>query len=249
MVVCIDELDSFERRGLAGRDAFDSSFDTVIHTRRLTLDESLDVIRARATGFPPIVAMLCHAWSGGLARDLLRSARAAVELQRRTPLTPLSIDTIIAALVFDDLAGAISASMRSLDPGDGQVDALWALQQALDTARDGDGDRAMEAATAIEGLTSPVLKALHSKARLGLSLLRLARVARTLPNYWVEDGPALPEVRKAADDHATAVAALNEPAPVHESAVRKAVRDFDRLPAPNGHQGHPAPAAATIQAT
>ncbi|WP_410631702.1 P-loop NTPase fold protein [Amycolatopsis sp. cmx-4-83] len=250
VTVSTDALDSFERRGLAGRDAFDSAFDTVIHTRRLTLDESLDVIRARATGFPPIVAMLCHAWSGGLARDLLRSARAAVELQRRTPLTPLSIDTITAALVFDDLTGAISASMRSLDPGDDQIDTLWALQQALDTARDGDLDRALRAVAAFDGLQAPVLKALHSKAKVGLSLLRLAQVARSLPHYWVDDGSALQGVRKAAGEHANAIAALNEPAPVHESAVRKAIRDFDPLvlaaqASPDGREEKPTAAGRT----
>jgi hypothetical protein len=228
VTVSTDALDSFEQRGLAGRDVFDSAFDTVVHTRWLTLDESLDVVKARATGFPPIVAMLCHAWSGGLARDLLRAARAAVELQRRDPRQPLSVAEIVTDLVLDDLDRAVRASMRSLAADDKQLDDLWALQQALTTAR------VFKSATSdvtnkIETVSfeMPALQALHAKVRLGLSILGVAQAATSLPNYWVEDGKAIRNLRQAAINHAAAIRVLGEPIPVHESAVQKAIGQFD----------------------
>ncbi|MGW5748747.1 P-loop NTPase fold protein [Amycolatopsis sp. NPDC003861] len=229
VTVSTDALDSFERRGLAGRDAFDSAFDTVVHTRRLELDESLDIVRARATGFPPIVAMLCHAWSGGLPRDLLRTARAAVELQRRNSKAPLSIDTIFATVVLDDLEAAVRASMRTLDFDDDQLEDLWGMQRGLVAARDqsADFDRIRKDLPGPDHFKTPSLRALLSKVKLGLSLLRVAKVARSLPNYWQEDGVALRSMRKAAAEHATAIAALSEPALVHEAAVTAAVREFD----------------------
>ncbi|MBB5851749.1 P-loop NTPase fold protein [Amycolatopsis umgeniensis] len=228
VTVSTDALDSFEQRGLAGRDAFDSSFDTVVHTNWLTLDESLDVTNSRCTGFPPIVAMLCHAWSGGLARDLLRAARGAVELQRRTPNEPLSVDRIIRNLVFDDLEGAVRASMRGLPAGDEQLDGLWLLHQCLSTARRGDvtPHQAQEDISDMS-LKEPALQALLAKARIGLSLLRIAGIATSLPDYWLEDGKTILNLRRAAEEHAEAIKVLGEPTPILELAVQTALHEFD----------------------
>ncbi|MGW4830952.1 P-loop NTPase fold protein [Amycolatopsis japonica] len=228
VTVSTDALDSFEQRGLAGRDAFDSSFDTVVHTDWLTLDESLDVVNSRCTGFPPIVAMLCHAWSGGLARDLLRAARGAVELQRRTPDEPLSVDVIIRNLVLDDLGGAVRAALRGVPDCDDQLDGLWVLHQRLAATRSGEitAERAQEEIGDMS-LKTPALQALQAKTRLGLSLVRIAHAATSLPDYWLEDGSAILNLRKAAEEHAAAVRELGEPAPILELAVRTAIREFD----------------------
>lgn len=250
VTVSTDALNSFERRGLSGRDAFDSAFDTVVHTRRLELDESLDIVRARATGFPPIVAMLCHAWSGGLPRDLLRTARAAVELQRNSRV-PLSIDTLFTDVVLDDLDGAVRASMRSLDPESDQLESLWSIHQSLEAARlpDADFHGIRNGLPPVDKFETPSLRALLSKVQLGLSLLRVAKIARSLPNYWLEDGVALRNMRRAATEHAKAIAALGEPALVHEAAVRMATHEPDLAtlasstvrdePAPATDDSHP----------
>ena len=47
-----EALDSFAMRGVRSRDAFDSTFDSIIEIESLTPLESVNVLRSRATGFP-----------------------------------------------------------------------------------------------------------------------------------------------------------------------------------------------------
>lgn len=110
--VSTDALTSFEQRGLPSRDAFDSSFDTIVGVTALTLQESLLVLSARAEGFPPIVGAFCHAWAGGLPRDLLRTARRCVEIQR-SHAKALSIDALVRAIVGEDILAIIEGRLRA----------------------------------------------------------------------------------------------------------------------------------------
>lgn len=218
VAVSTDALESFEKRGLSARDAFDSAFDTIVHTDRLTLDESLAVVTSRAAGFAPLIAMFCHAWSGGLARDLLRAARAAVELQRREPRQALRVRQIVEHLVLTDLRAAIHASLRALEPGAPQVTMLWALHQALAGPSPVVPDMAF---------TTPSLQALHAKARLGVSLVRLAGEAHRLPHFWDEGSAALTALRRHVAEHADAMGEIGAQPPVREAALAVALREFD----------------------
>ncbi len=110
--VSTDALARFEQRGVPLRDAFDSAFDTVLRVERLSYQESLTLIDARAAGFPPVLALLCHAWSGGLPRDLLRAARRCVEVQRSEPIA-LPLATIQRHLVLGDLLSLTESLLRS----------------------------------------------------------------------------------------------------------------------------------------
>ncbi|MEU4743526.1 P-loop NTPase fold protein [Actinosynnema sp. NPDC023658] len=227
VTVSTDALDAFERRGLAGRDAFDSAFDNVVHTRWLDLEESLDVVQARATGFPPLLAALCHAWSGGLPRDLLRTARTAVEFQRREPDHLRSIAEITAHLVTSDLDAALRASLRDLEPDDPQTGDLWAVLQAVTAAKSPISSLTGLIATIdTSTFTTPVLRALQVKAQLGLSLLRLARTATALPDYWTTT-PTASGLHAAATAHAEAVRVLAEPDPVRAAAARAAIGELE----------------------
>lgn len=218
VAVSTDALESFQRRGLSDRDAFDSAFDTVVHTQRLTVEESLAVVTSRAAGFAPLIAMFCHAWSGGLARDLLRAARAAVQRQRRDPDQALSVRQIVEHLVLTDLRAAIRASLRAEEPGAPQVTMLWALHQAL-----ADPDPVVPDLA----FTTPALQALHAKARLGVSLLALAGVAQRLPRYWDQSSAALRALRGHIAEHATAMEEIGAQPPVREAALAVALREFD----------------------
>jgi hypothetical protein len=70
-----DALTSFERRGLPLRDAFDSSFDEIIHVGLLSYTESRRLLYRRVIGLTEPYVALCHCLAGGLARDLIRAAR------------------------------------------------------------------------------------------------------------------------------------------------------------------------------
>jgi len=73
-----DALTSFERRGLPLRDAFDSSFDEIIHVEPLTYAEARRLLYRRVVGLTEPYVALCHCLSGGLARELIRAARQVI---------------------------------------------------------------------------------------------------------------------------------------------------------------------------
>ncbi|MER5574313.1 P-loop NTPase fold protein [Streptomyces massasporeus] len=77
-----DALYSFSLRGIPIRDAFDSSFDFIVPVRRLTLDESREILDGRVMHFPSELTSYCHSVSGGLPRDLIRFARQCVDIRR-----------------------------------------------------------------------------------------------------------------------------------------------------------------------
>lgn len=74
-----EALGAFELREMSERDAFDSTFDTIVDVDRLDARGAVAVVDSRVTGFPRQLALLCFVWAGGLPRDLLRHARACVE--------------------------------------------------------------------------------------------------------------------------------------------------------------------------
>lgn len=78
ITVSDDALTAFERRGMRLRDAFDSSFDEIIRVELLTYAESRRMLYRRVIGLSEPYVALCHALSGGLARDLIRSARHVI---------------------------------------------------------------------------------------------------------------------------------------------------------------------------
>ena len=73
-----DALTAFDRRGLPLRDAFDSSFDEIIHVGPLGYEESRRLLYRRVIGLTEPYVALCYCLAGGLARDLIRAARHVV---------------------------------------------------------------------------------------------------------------------------------------------------------------------------
>jgi len=134
--VSTDALLSFEQRGLVTRDAFDSSFDTIVPVQALSLDESLRVISARAEGFPPIVGAFCHAWSGGLPRELLRVARRCVEIQRSANEAQ-SVELFVRVVVAEDVVSVIEATMRAAARDASERSSLMRLRDRGRSLREG----------------------------------------------------------------------------------------------------------------
>ncbi|MEU7602890.1 hypothetical protein [Streptomyces sp. NPDC041003] len=70
---------SFHRRGVPYRDVFDSCFDDIVHADYLDHESAQNLLYERVTDIPLPFVGLCYALSGGLARDLIRTARSLVE--------------------------------------------------------------------------------------------------------------------------------------------------------------------------
>jgi tetratricopeptide (TPR) repeat protein len=103
----------FENRGIPFTDAFDSSFDEIVHVRMLRPRESRDLLKRRNTSISDAQALLCHCLSGGLPRDLLRAIRAlarmAGHLQRSGAAEPPRLGEVLGILLAEDLQEKIAA--------------------------------------------------------------------------------------------------------------------------------------------
>lgn len=71
-------MSTFERRGLAFRNAFDSAFDSVIYIDSLEFSDAQALLARRVIGLPVPHAALCYAISGGVPRDLIRACRTLI---------------------------------------------------------------------------------------------------------------------------------------------------------------------------
>ncbi|WP_143589804.1 hypothetical protein [Streptomyces africanus] len=89
VTVAEDVSAAFVRRGLPNRDATDSSFDDVVHVRPMALLESVAILQQRVRRLPYPYAVLAHALSGGIPRDLIRYALRLVELRESTSYVEL----------------------------------------------------------------------------------------------------------------------------------------------------------------
>lgn len=98
-----DALASFERRGLPVRDAFDSAFHEIVRVDYLTLADTAELLSSRVIGLPEPFVWLVHCMSGGLPRDVVRTARAMVALTSPGEPPP-SLDEVCASLVGEDMA-------------------------------------------------------------------------------------------------------------------------------------------------
>jgi hypothetical protein len=73
-----DALIGYERRGFSVRDSFDTAFDDVVRVEHLSYEDVHHLLTLRVAGLPNTLVALCYVLSGGLPRECLRVARAAV---------------------------------------------------------------------------------------------------------------------------------------------------------------------------
>jgi hypothetical protein len=104
-----DAMSFFERRGLPFRDVFDSSFDDVVHIPNLQFDLSRKLLDRRIVDLPLPFACLLHGISGGLPRDLIRSARDLVEMKEGTALEPAAAELMRDSLRSKAVAARVAA--------------------------------------------------------------------------------------------------------------------------------------------
>ena len=230
VTVSTDALRCFEQRGLVARDAFDSSFDTIIGVDSLTFEESLKILAARAQGFPPILGLFCHAWSGGLPRDLLRVARRCVEIQRHSQ-SNLQLTALIRAVISEDLAAVIEAELRNEDLPEDHVKYLCELRQYARMLRGSDS-----AAETVPALPTEFRSAVADTVSLGAALVRFFSDlvgSETTWDGW--EGEAYCALQTTADLAAHAMACRTETRALRDEAFDVALRACD-TPAPR-HSG------------
>jgi len=122
----------FERRGVPFRDVFDSSFDEIITVGYLDWPASRELLNQRVVGMHAPFAALCHVFSGGLARDLIRTARAV--LSHPDSAGNVSLSDVVKTLCHDEMLGKTHGICRELAnmSDDSYAQALLAHVQASD---------------------------------------------------------------------------------------------------------------------
>jgi hypothetical protein len=104
----------FERRGLSIRDVFDSSLDTVVRVEQLSYVESRSFLRRRTNSLSDTAIAFCHCLSGGLARDLLRSARSLGEANDELP-AGATLDLVAHSVLLWEMRSKAEAVTLALD--------------------------------------------------------------------------------------------------------------------------------------
>jgi hypothetical protein len=120
-----DAMAGFARRTPSIRTTFDSAFDELVPVGPMTYRHSEQLLFKRVTGVPRPFIALCHVLAGGLPRDLVRAARALIDVTPATGDKPLP-DTA-GDLVRREVESFRQASVRQLAENAGPGPLLAAL--------------------------------------------------------------------------------------------------------------------------
>jgi hypothetical protein len=175
-----DALHRFAMRGVPFRDVFDSAFDTIVKLQGPSPYETQEMLARRSEGlqgFPMPVVLLCYAWSGGIPRDIIRAARACVNI-RNLMGRPVGVAELAPQIVRRDLADvvddALTASLEKNNAAD--IDGLLALQHqfrddssSLEAALDA---CSFDEAACRESVDAVALRRLSVYADIGAAILR-----------------------------------------------------------------------------
>ncbi|GAB3988380.1 hypothetical protein GCM10029978_110610 [Actinoallomurus acanthiterrae] len=127
-----EALIGFQQRSPTLRAAIDTAFDEMVRVERLTLTDVRELLRRRVAGISDPFIALCHVLSGGLPRDVLRTARALVEVRtdERNEISDMTAaliarevslikQTLLRGITGDDKASNRQSLMKDL------VDETW----------------------------------------------------------------------------------------------------------------------------
>jgi Cdc6-like AAA superfamily ATPase len=101
-------MSSFELRGLPFRDAFDSTFDEIVHLDYLNYETASLIINRRLIGVPEPFAEFAYTLSGGLPRDLIRVMRKLIIENIKNGGT-INIANATFQLLYDDMKKKLDA--------------------------------------------------------------------------------------------------------------------------------------------
>ena len=124
-----DAMASFARRTPSIRATFDSAFDELVSVGPMTYRNGEQLLFKRVTGVPRPFLALCHVLAGGLPRDLIRGARALIDV---TPTTgEKSLAETGGDLIRRDLESLRQASVRQLAENGSPGSLLAALHDPM----------------------------------------------------------------------------------------------------------------------
>ncbi|MET8758297.1 hypothetical protein [Lentzea sp. NPDC004782] len=133
MSVSTEAQHDFELAGSGLRSVFDSSFDEVVRVDYLDFDLARALISRSVEGLPESFVALAYAFSGGLARQLTRSARAIVRQQPGTRLEVVAAN--LAADELDRVCKTTGDALTAVESGDGVTGLLRVLADPSDDLR------------------------------------------------------------------------------------------------------------------
>jgi hypothetical protein len=154
-----DAMAGFARRTPSIRSTFDSAFDELVPVGPMTYRHSEQLLFKRVTGVPRPFIALCHVLAAGLPRDLVRTARALIDVSPSTG--ERSLPDTANDLIRRELESLRQASVRQLAENAGPGPLLAALHdrnwpgatrreftdaalQLADAARDAESDAARQ---------------------------------------------------------------------------------------------------------
>jgi hypothetical protein len=107
-----DALTGFAQRTPTIRTTFDSAFDELVSVGPMTYRNSEELLFKRITGVPRPFLALCHVLAGGMPRDLVRAARALIDVAQRVEEKTLA--NMTRALVRREFESLRGSSIRQL---------------------------------------------------------------------------------------------------------------------------------------
>lgn len=111
-----EALASFEQRGLIARNVFDSAFDAMLKVDYLDLEGTIALLGKRLIDLPRGIAALCHALSGGLARDVIRFMRLAARVRgQHDSISLAELSKAVCNHELLDRLNGLSIASQSLD--------------------------------------------------------------------------------------------------------------------------------------
>ncbi|GLY48364.1 hypothetical protein [Lentzea sp. NBRC 102530] len=125
MSVSTEAQHDFELAGMGLRSVFDSSFDEVVRVDYLDFQLARGLISRSVEGLPEVFVALAYAFSGGLARQLSRSARAIVRQPRGSALA--AVTEKLVADELDRVCKTTGDALTALDDRDGVTKLLRVL--------------------------------------------------------------------------------------------------------------------------
>lgn len=133
--VADDVAIGFTGRHTPATDSLESAFDDLVRLDFLDWTQSRDLLQRRVVGMPGPFTWLCHVLSGGVARELLRTARRLLWTHDELGVSDLpTLARLVTDAALAERVGAVRATLLLRPPGDAAACDRDRLRLELDEA-------------------------------------------------------------------------------------------------------------------